>query len=48
MWAESTTDLVAGVVDPSTAELHFIGRYGEPFGGGHYDAIIANSITTNC
>jgi len=40
----STTDLVAGEVDPSTGELQFIGRYGEAFGGGHYDAAIANSI----
>jgi hypothetical protein len=41
----STTDLVAGEVDPSTGELIFIGRYGEPFGGGHYDVAIGNSIS---
>lgn len=40
----STTDLVAGEVDSSTGELNFIGRYGEPFGGGHYDSAIASSI----
>ncbi len=40
----STTDLVAGEVDPSSGELIFIGRYGEAFGGGHYDTVIANSI----
>ena len=41
----STTDLVAGEVDPSSGELLFIGRYGEAFGGGHYDVEIAKSIT---
>ena len=41
----STTDLVAGEVDPSTGELLFIGRYGEAFGGGHYDVQIARYIT---
>lgn len=41
----STTDMVAGEVDPSTGELLFIGRYGEPFGGGHYDVEIAKSIS---
>ncbi|TFH48326.1 MAG: hypothetical protein E4H01_06570, partial [Lysobacterales bacterium] len=40
----STTDLVAGEVDPSSGELLFIGRYGEAFGGGHYDVEIAKSI----
>lgn len=40
----STTDLVAGEVHPSTGELLFIGRYGEAFGGGHYDAEVAKSI----
>ncbi len=40
----STTDLVAGEVHPSSGELLFIGRYGEAFGGGHYDTVIANAI----
>jgi molecular chaperone DnaK (HSP70) len=40
----STTDLVAGEVDSRSGELIFIGRYGESFGGGHYDTQIANSI----
>ena len=40
----STTDLVAGEVDARTGELIFMGRYGEAFGGGHYDTQIANSI----
>lgn len=40
----STTDLVAGEVDPRSGELIFIGRYGEAFGGGHYDTVIANAI----
>jgi hypothetical protein len=40
----STTDLVAGEVDARSGELIFIGRYGEAFGGGHYDTQIANSI----
>ena len=41
----STTDLVAGEVDSSTGELLFIGRYGEAFGGGHYDVALARSIS---
>lgn len=41
----STTDLVAGEVDPRTGELNFIGRYGEAFGGGHYDVAIANAVS---
>lgn len=40
----STTDLVAGEIDPRTGELIFMGRYGEAFGGGHYDTQLANSI----
>jgi len=40
----STTDLVAGEVDPRSGELIFMGRYGEAFGGGHYDTQLANSI----
>ena len=41
----STTDMVAGEVDPSSGELLFAGRYGEAFGGGLYDAEIAKSIS---
>jgi len=41
----STTDLVAGEIDPSSGELIFAGRYGEAFGGGLYDAEIAKSIS---
>lgn len=40
----STTDLVAGDVDPGTGELIFVGRYGQAFGGGHYDVAIARSL----
>jgi len=40
----STTDLVAGEVDSRSGELIFIGRYGESFGGGHYDTQLANCI----
>lgn len=40
----STTDLVAGEVDSRSGELIFMGRYGEAFGGGHYDTQLANSI----
>ena len=40
----STTDLVAGEVDPMTGDLLFIGRYGEAFGGGHYDVTLARHI----
>ena len=35
---------MAGEVDPRSGELIFIGRYGEAFGGGHYDTQLANSI----
>lgn len=41
----STTDIVAGEVESTSGELLFMGRYGEAFGGGHYDAVIANSIS---
>ncbi len=41
----STTDMVAGEVDPSTGEMLFIGRYGDSFGGGNYDVEIAKSIS---
>lgn len=40
----STTDIVAGNLDPTTNELIFMGRYGEPFGGGLYDAELAKHI----
>ncbi len=40
----STTDIVAGQVDPRTGELLYLGRYGEPFGGGLYDAEIAKYL----
>ena len=40
----STTDIVAGKVDPQTGRLHYLGRYGEPFGGGLYDSELAKYI----
>ena len=40
----STTDIVAGGIEPSTNNLSFIGRYGEAFGGGLYDAELAHFI----
>lgn len=40
----STTDLIAGELDPGTGEVEYIGRYGEPFGGGLFDAELANHI----
>ena len=40
----STTDIVAGQVDPHTGRLQYLGRYGEPFGGGLYDAELAKFI----
>lgn len=40
----STTDIVAGQLDPRTGELLYIGRYGEPFGGGLYDAEMAKHL----
>jgi hypothetical protein len=40
----STTDLIAGEVDPVTGEVEYIGRYGEPFGGGLYDSELAKHI----
>jgi molecular chaperone DnaK (HSP70) len=43
----STTDIVAGNVDPQTGRLHYIGRYGEPFGGGLYDSELAKYIADN-
>jgi len=40
----STTDIVAGTVDPRTGELLYLGRYGEPFGGGLYDAELSKYL----
>jgi hypothetical protein len=40
----STTDIIAGRVDPQTGRLHYLGRYGEPFGGGLYDSELAKYI----
>ena len=40
----STTDIIAGKVDPKTSRLDFLGRYGEPFGGGLYDTELAKFI----
>ena len=40
----STTDIVAGKVDPRTGELLYLGHYGEPFGGGLYDAELAKYL----
>lgn len=41
----STTDIVAGVVNPQTGKLEYSGHYGEPFGGGLYDAELAKYIS---
>jgi hypothetical protein len=40
----STTDLVAGWANPRTGELEHMRRYGEPHGGGLYDAELAKYI----
>lgn len=40
----STTDVIAGNVDPHNGRLNFIGRYGAPFGGDLYDAELAKLI----
>ncbi len=40
----STTDIVAGRTDPQTGTLEYLGHYGEPFGGGLYDAELAKRI----
>jgi len=40
----STTDVVAGKINPFSGGLDFLGRYGEPFGGGLYDFDIATFI----
>ncbi|MBT3313286.1 MAG: FHA domain-containing protein [Anaerolineae bacterium] len=40
----STTDIIAGQLDPINGKLNYLGRYGEPFGGGLYDAELAKYI----
>jgi hypothetical protein len=40
----STSDIVAGQIDSRTGELLYLGRYGQPFGGGLYDAEMANYL----
>lgn len=40
----STTDIVAGKINVHSGGLDFLGRYGEPFGGGLYDFEIASFI----
>jgi len=40
----STTDVVAGKINPQSGGLDFLGRYGEPFGGGLYDFEITSFI----
>jgi hypothetical protein len=40
----STTDIVAGRLSPHSGELLYLGRYGEPFGGGLYDAEMAKYL----
>ncbi len=40
----STTDIIAGKSNPRTGELLYLGRYGESFGGGLYDAEMAKYL----
>jgi len=40
----STADIVAGKVNSNTGELLYLGHYGQPFGGGLYDAAIADHL----
>jgi len=40
----STTDFVAGQVNPQTNHIDFVRRYGEPHGGGLYDAELAKYL----
>ena len=40
----STTDFIAGQVDTQTGDLEFVRRYGEPHGGGLYDAELAKYL----
>jgi len=40
----STTDMVAGKIDPRSGEIDFVHHYGEPHGGGLYDAELAKYL----
>jgi hypothetical protein len=40
----STTDIIAGRVSSKSGNLEYLGRYGELFGGGLYDAELAKNI----
>lgn len=40
----STTDIVAGQLKSGSGHLRYLGRYGEPFGGGLYDAELAKAL----
>ncbi len=40
----STTDIIAGQINPGNGSLIYLGHYGEPFGGGLYDAELAKYI----
>jgi len=41
----STTDIIAGKINNKSGGLDFLGRYGEPFGGGLFDFQLANYIS---
>ncbi len=40
----SSSDIVAGQLDRHSGELLILGRYGQPFGGGLYDAALASFL----
>jgi hypothetical protein len=40
----STTDIVAGKVDPESGDLLYLGHFGKPFGGGLYDVELAKYL----
>jgi hypothetical protein len=40
----STTDIVAGKVNPHSGELLYLAHYGQSFGGGLYDAAMADYL----
>lgn len=40
----STTDIIAGRINKESGGLDFLGRYGEPFGGGLFDFQLASYI----
>ena len=40
----SSSDIIAGRLDPHSGELLILGRYGRPFGGGLYDAALASYL----